>query len=51
MTSRWAGPVPRPPSAFVDAPYRFVVLPGLSHWIPDEAPDVLAEIILERIAG
>jgi pimeloyl-ACP methyl ester carboxylesterase len=36
---------------FVDAPYRFVVLPGLSHWIPDQAPDTLAELILERITG
>jgi pimeloyl-ACP methyl ester carboxylesterase len=36
---------------FVDAPYRFAVLPRLSHWIPDEAPDALAELILERIAG
>jgi pimeloyl-ACP methyl ester carboxylesterase len=36
---------------FVDAPYRFVVLPGLSHWIPDQAPDILAELILDRITG
>ena len=25
---------------FVDAPYRFAVLEGLSHWIPDEAPEL-----------
>jgi pimeloyl-ACP methyl ester carboxylesterase len=36
---------------FVDAPYRFAVLPGISHWIPDEAPDALAELILDRITG
>jgi pimeloyl-ACP methyl ester carboxylesterase len=36
---------------FVDAPYRFAVLPGVSHWIPDEAPDTLAELILDRITG
>jgi pimeloyl-ACP methyl ester carboxylesterase len=36
---------------FVAAPYRFAVLPGLSHWIPDEAPDALAEVILDRITG
>lgn len=36
---------------FVQADYRFVELSGLSHWIPDEAPDELAEIILERIRG
>jgi pimeloyl-ACP methyl ester carboxylesterase len=36
---------------FVDAPYRFAVLPGLSHWIPDEAPDALAGLILDRVNG
>ncbi|MDP9094567.1 MAG: alpha/beta fold hydrolase [Actinomycetota bacterium] len=36
---------------FVDAPYRFAVLTGLSHWIPDQAPDALAELILDRITG
>ncbi|WP_375498448.1 alpha/beta fold hydrolase [uncultured Jatrophihabitans sp.] len=36
---------------FVDAPYRFAVLPGVSHWIPDEAPDALADLILERVAS
>ena len=30
---------------------RFAVLPGLSHWIPDEAPDALAELILDRVRG
>jgi pimeloyl-ACP methyl ester carboxylesterase len=34
---------------FVKAPYRFVVLPGISHWIPDEAPDQLAALVLDRI--
>jgi pimeloyl-ACP methyl ester carboxylesterase len=34
---------------FVDAPYRFVALPGVSHWIPDEAPKALAELILDRV--
>lgn len=34
---------------FVDAPYRFVELDGISHWIPEEAPRVLADEILERI--
>jgi pimeloyl-ACP methyl ester carboxylesterase len=36
--------------AYVDAPYRLEVLEGLSHWIPDEAPERLAEIVLERVA-
>jgi hypothetical protein len=26
-----------------------VVLPGVSHWIPTQAPDELAEAILERV--
>ena len=36
---------------FVTAPYRFAVLPGLSHWIPDEDPDALAELVLDRVRG
>ncbi len=36
---------------FVDADYEFVELPEISHWIPDEAPDVLAEAVLRRIAS
>ncbi|WP_408898250.1 alpha/beta fold hydrolase [Nocardioides sp. R1-1] len=34
---------------WVDAPYRFVELNGVSHWIPTHAPDVLAEAILDRV--
>ncbi|EME64035.1 MULTISPECIES: alpha/beta fold hydrolase [Rhodococcus] len=34
---------------FVDAPYEFVVLDDVSHWIPEEAPDALAKTILARI--
>ncbi|MET4613767.1 pimeloyl-ACP methyl ester carboxylesterase [Rhodococcus sp. PvR044] len=36
---------------FVDAPYRFVELDGVSHWIPEQAPDALAEAVLARIEG
>ena len=35
--------------AFVDAPYEFVELAGISHWIPEQAPDALAAAILKRI--
>ncbi|QBJ95090.1 alpha/beta hydrolase [Rhodococcus sp. ABRD24] len=35
---------------FVDAPYRFVVLEGGSHWIPEENPDALADAVLARVA-
>jgi pimeloyl-ACP methyl ester carboxylesterase len=34
---------------YVDAPYEAVTLPGVSHWIPTEAPEALAEHILRRI--
>lgn len=33
---------------YVDAPFRLIVLDGVSHWIPDELPDELAEIIDEN---
>ena len=33
----------------VDGDYELVVLEGLTHWLPTQAPDVLAEIVLERI--
>jgi pimeloyl-ACP methyl ester carboxylesterase len=34
---------------FVTGPYRFEVFEGLSHWVPDEAPDRLADSILRRV--
>jgi pimeloyl-ACP methyl ester carboxylesterase len=37
--------------SWVEAPYRLVVLEGVSHWIPTQAPDALAEAILERVSG
>ena len=33
----------------VTGDYRFVELTGISHWIADEAPDLLAEAVLKRI--
>ena len=35
---------------WVSGPYRFEVLSGVSHWIPDAAPDALAELLLEQFA-
>ncbi len=32
-------------------PFTFVELPGVSHWIPEEAPTDLARAILERVRG
>lgn len=36
---------------FVDAQYRFEVLDGVSHWIPDEVPEVLAKLLLDQFGG
>ncbi|MDT0203017.1 alpha/beta fold hydrolase [Nocardioides sp. AE5] len=36
---------------YVDAPFELQVLEGVSHWVPDEVPDVLAEIVCERIGS
>jgi len=34
----------------VEAPYRFEVLDGVSHWVPEEVPDVAATMILDHLA-
>lgn len=36
---------------FVDADYRFVELNGITHWIPEQAPDALANAIIARVQG
>jgi pimeloyl-ACP methyl ester carboxylesterase len=36
---------------FVTGDYRFVELPGVTHWIPEQAPDQLATAILDRISS
>jgi pimeloyl-ACP methyl ester carboxylesterase len=36
---------------YLDAPYTRVVLEGVSHWIPDEAPDRLADLLLKHFAA
>ena len=35
--------------AYVEADYRLVELPGVSHWIPTQAPEALAAAVLDRI--
>lgn len=35
----------------VEADYRFVPLPGVSHWSPDEVPDVVAAEVRRRVAA
>lgn len=34
---------------YVDAPYELVVLHGVTHWIPTQAPEAAAEAIIERV--
>jgi pimeloyl-ACP methyl ester carboxylesterase len=34
---------------YVSGPYRFEVLEGVSHWIPEEAPDQLSKLLLEHL--
>lgn len=36
---------------FVPGDYRFVELPGITHWIPEQAPEELAAAILDRVAS
>jgi pimeloyl-ACP methyl ester carboxylesterase len=36
---------------FVTGDYRFVQLPGVTHWIPEQAPGQLATAIIARIGG
>lgn len=44
------GPVPaRETGRWVEGPYRFEVLPDLSHWIPEEAPETLNRLLLEHL--
>jgi pimeloyl-ACP methyl ester carboxylesterase len=35
----------------VDADYELVVLEGVTHWIPTQAPEALAEAILRRVGA
>lgn len=34
---------------YVDGPYRFEVLEGISHWVPEQAADRLAALVLEHL--
>ena len=38
-------------AGFVRAPYRFEVLAGASHWIPEERPAELATLVLAHLAA
>ena len=36
-------------AAHVTGPYRFEVLPGVSHWVPEQAPDRLSHLLLQHL--
>jgi pimeloyl-ACP methyl ester carboxylesterase len=36
---------------FVDGPYRFEILEGASHWLPEEAPDQIIPLLLDHLAA
>jgi pimeloyl-ACP methyl ester carboxylesterase len=36
---------------FVDADYRFEVLEGVSHWLPEEVPEAVVPLLLDRLGG
>jgi pimeloyl-ACP methyl ester carboxylesterase len=36
---------------YVDGPYRFEVLEGVTHWIPTQAPAALAALVLDRVGS
>ena len=36
-------------AAEVEGPYRFEVLEGVSHWIPEDAPDALNSLLLDHL--
>jgi len=38
-------------AAYVSAPYELVVLTGVSHWVPTQAPAELAAAVLARVTG
>jgi pimeloyl-ACP methyl ester carboxylesterase len=36
---------------YVSGPYHYAELRGVSHWIPEEAPEALAGILLPHLAA
>ena len=46
------GPVPAHATAsYVDGPYRFEVLHGVSHWVPEQASEQLSALLLEHLGA
>lgn len=38
-------------ATYVTGPYRFEVLPGVSHWAPEHAPDALSDLLLAHLSA
>jgi len=38
-------------AVYVSGPYTYVVLEGVSHWIPESAPDRLSELVLAHLSS
>lgn len=36
---------------FVEGPFRYEVLDGVTHWIPEEVPDVVNELLLDHLGS
>lgn len=36
---------------YVDAPYRFEIVEGESHWLPEVVPDTIADLLLEHLSA
>lgn len=36
---------------YIDAPYRFEIIPGISHWVPELAADKVNELLLSQVSG
>jgi pimeloyl-ACP methyl ester carboxylesterase len=34
---------------YVDGPYTFEILTGVSHWIPEEAPEAFTDLLLAHL--
>jgi pimeloyl-ACP methyl ester carboxylesterase len=36
---------------YVDAPYRFHILKGRSHWLPEQSPDLIVPLLLDHLCA
>ncbi len=36
---------------FVAGPFRFEVLPGIGHFVTDEAPEAVTQLLLSHLGG